>query len=373
MRTWARYCARVALAALMTILAGCSLVSLKTPEKPLATRDLNARILTHEFSGRFTVAVERTADEIAAATDDPVVRLNALRWKIATSSASRRAASQMAPMPSLLDTWAFTVQMNEFLDSGNGKSLFAAGQPRAVALSADLAQEAEEVARRVTEAGEFEHDRGFVKEYAHAHPIESLDFVRASLLDIWTRDAGAKTRLVDSLGTIPEALAEAGDLLRMYGDTAPSQMLWRAQLAAQESGISSKDVQTALQRLDERLARLSVMADATPELVHGVVSDVRKQFDLSLGEMMGAMHTEGLALSATVSAERQATMSAVDGERAAVAADAARIARQVISDAGDEVRRLVREALLLVIALALVILGLPFAAGYFVGRAHRRA
>ena len=43
---------------------------------------------------------------------------------------------------------------------------------------------------------------------------------------------------------------------------------------------------------------------------------------------------------------------------------------QVVADAGAQARTLLREATALVILLALVLLGLPFAAGYFVGRAR---
>src|SRR3989440_5430528 len=46
-----------AAAALLLCVAGCSLISLKTPERPLSSRDLNARILTREFSYHF-IAVE---------------------------------------------------------------------------------------------------------------------------------------------------------------------------------------------------------------------------------------------------------------------------------------------------------------------------
>jgi hypothetical protein len=74
-----------ALAALIASVASCSQISLKSPEKPLSTRDLNARILTHEYAAHFIAAVEQTADQIAAASEDPAVRLSALRWKIAAS------------------------------------------------------------------------------------------------------------------------------------------------------------------------------------------------------------------------------------------------------------------------------------------------
>ena len=356
---------------LMAGVAGCSLISLKSPEKPLSPRDLEARILTREYSTRFIGAVDQTADQISANTEDSATRLNALRWKIAAAGKSQHAAGQMAPMMGLLDTWALSRQMSDYLANGSGRALFGTEQKLAVTLAADLSREAEDLVRRLTTPDEFDNDRRFIDDYVRAYPIENLHFVRASLVDYWTRDAGAKFKLVDTLGTVPEALADAGDRLRMYGDTGPSQLLWQAQLAVQETGISGKDLRAALQRLDERIARLYAMVDATPKMVDGVVRDAGLRFDSRWTEMMRDVRDEGTTLSGSLSAERQAAVSALDAERAAVAADAARIVNQVVSEAGEEVRRLVRETLLLIIALAIVILGLPFAAGYFVGRARR--
>lgn len=356
---------------LMAGVAGCSLISLKSPEKPLSPRDLEARILTREYSTRFIGAVDQTADQISANTEDAETRLNALRWKIAAAGKSQHAAGQMAPMIGLLDTWALSMQMSDYLGDGAGHALFGTQQKLAVTLAADLSREAQDLVRRLTTPDEFDQERRFIDDYVRAYPIENLHFARASLVDYWTRDSGAKLKLVDTLGTVPEALADAGDRLRMYGDTGPSQLLWQAQLAVQETGISGKDLRAALQRLDERIARLYAMVDATPKMVDGVVRDAGVRFDSSWTEMMRDVRYEAKTLSGSLSAERQAAVSALDAERAAVAADAARIVNQVVSEAGEEVRRLVRQTLLLVIALAIVILGLPFAAGYFVGRARR--
>jgi hypothetical protein len=367
-----RWPARAAACALLLAsIASCSLVSIKSPEKPLSARDLNARLLTHEYSAHFITAVEQTADQISAASADPAVRTNALRWKIAASAKSERAASQVVPMMGLLDTWALSVQMQQYLTEGAGRAAFASQQSQAVTLAAQLATQAQDLARRLTSADEFEHDQRFIDDYVRAHPIESLQFARASIMDQWSQDSGVQVRLVDSLGTVPEALANAGDLLRMYGDTGPSQMTWNAQLAVLESGLSAKDLQTAVQRLDEHLAALSGVADQTPALVRSVVRDVDTRVNASFTEMIGALHTEGRTLSGSMSTERQATMQALDVERTAVSADAARIASQVIAEAGDQARRLLREALLIVIVMALVLLALPFAAGYLVGRARR--
>jgi hypothetical protein len=350
--------------------AGCSLISLKSPEKPLSKRDLDARILTREFSARFIAGVSKTADDIAAGAPDSATALNALRWKIAAVGQSQRAASQMAPMMGVLDTWALSLQMSNYLATGEGRDLFEREQPLAVTLAANLVHEAEDLAKRLTTPDEFARYQRFILEYAESNPIESLHFARASVVDLWTRDAGAGTKLVDSLGTVPEALADAGDRLRMYGETGPSQVLWQAELAAQEAGLGGTDVKAALQRLDERVGRLYELADATPKMVNGMVRDAGVRFDASWADMMRDVRDEGMTLSGTLSVERQAALNALEMQRSAVTQDVDRISKQVISQAGDEVRRLVREALLLMIAFVLVLLGVPFVAGYAVGRAR---
>src|SRR5579864_3470645 len=121
---------------LLAALAGCSLLSFKSPERPLSTRDLNARILTRELSAQFVSAVVRCADGITATDKDPLVLDNTLRWEIAAIGESRRAATRMAPMMSLLDTWTLAVQMEAFTAEGApGAALFGTHQPAVQAIS----------------------------------------------------------------------------------------------------------------------------------------------------------------------------------------------------------------------------------------------
>jgi hypothetical protein len=158
-----------ACALLLASLASCSLITLKSPEKPLSARDLNARLLTHEYSAHFIAAVEQTADQISSASADPAVRQNALRWKIAASAKSERAASQVVPMMGLLDTWALSVQMHQYLAEGAGRAVFTSQQPLAVSLAEQLTAQAQDMARRLTAPDEFAHDQRFVEDYARAH------------------------------------------------------------------------------------------------------------------------------------------------------------------------------------------------------------
>jgi len=109
--------------------------------------------------------------------------------------------------------------------------------------------------------------------------------------------------------------------------------------------------------------------DAAQELRAGL-REAFDRLDASARATAAAVHTERLALFEQIQEQREAFLAATDAQRKALTADAARIADKVVRTSGEEVRRFTREAVLLFILLALVLLGLPFAAGYLVGRAR---
>jgi hypothetical protein len=377
LRPWARLsgCAALALA-----VSGCSLISLKSPERPLSATELNARLLTRELAAHFWADVAHVGQDIAASEHDPAVLENSLRWELGAVSESRHAAMQMAPMMSLLDTWALALQMQAFAaEGGAGGALFGAHAAAIRAASDGFAADAQSVAERLLAPREFSEYRNFVDSYVREHPLQDLTFARASVVQLWARKQGADTKLIDSLGTIPEALGDVAQRMQIYSDTVPSQVVRETQLALRESGYSQGDVRSALKQLDERLARLSAVAESTPELVHEVTGEVRQslrvvleRLDASSRAATEALHTERIALFADLRAEREAVLAAFDEQRKALAVDAAGIAREVVQSAGVQVRYLAGEILLLLIVLAVIVLGLPFAAGYMVGRARAR-
>ncbi len=363
---------------LLLTVAGCSLLTLKSPERPLPPRDLNARILTRELSMQFLAAVSRCADDIAATERDPQVLDDTLRFEIGAVAESRRAATRMAPLMSLLDTWALAAQLEAFTAAGApGGALFGAHQAAVRDLAANFADDAQGLAQRLLTPQELATWQAFVAQYVREHPLADLSFARVSVIELWSRAQKGSTPLIDTLGTIPEALADASDRLEIYGDTVPPQLMRATQLALRQSGYAQGDVQAALRRLDERLERLTAVAESAPELVHGAEAEVRASLREVLAGLEAssraageALHAERTALFADLQGERQAVVAAVDAQRKALAEDAARVSASVVKDAGAQLRDLAAEVLLLLIVLAVVVLGLPFVAGYLVGRAR---
>ena len=88
--------------------------------------------------------------------------------------------------------------------------------------------------------------------------------------------------------------------------------------------------------------------------------------------MLRTLRTEREALAANIASERENAVAAFDTERARISADAAQISARAVDTSWREIHKLVREALLLTILIMFVLLGLPFGAGYLVGR-HRLA
>jgi hypothetical protein len=360
-------------------LTGCSLISLKTPEVPLSTQELNARLLTRDQASQFMEATGRWGGNVAASEQDPVVFEHCLRWEIESVSASRRAALQLAPMMGLLDTWALAVQMQGFVSAGGaGAALFGTHQAAVREMSDNFADGMQTVARRLMTPHDFSEYQRFVAAYVQEHPLRDLKFQRPSIVELWSREKGGETKLIDTLGTIPEALADAEQRMQIYGDTVPRQALRASQLALRTSGYSKDEVQAALQRLDERLARLTAVAESAPELLQGAEDEVRQsvrevlnRLDATTSETAATLHTERAALFADLQSEREALVAAVDVQRRELAEDAARVLDRLVKASGAEVRRLTWEVMLLMILFSIVLLGLPFAAGYLVGRAAR--
>ncbi|MBV8145635.1 MAG: hypothetical protein JO184_11560 [Gammaproteobacteria bacterium] len=371
-------CAAAAMLLVQVTLAGCSLISIKSPERPLSTRDMNARVLTRELTTHFLEASARSTDNILASESDPLVIEHTLRWELGVIEVSRDAETQLAPLMSLLDTWALALQLQRFMSEGApGGKLFGTHQAALRELTGNYADDAQSLARSLLTPKEFSEYQTFVSGYVRDHPFQDLRFARPSVPTEWSRQKGAESSLLDEVGTIPQALADTSQRLQIYGDTVPQQAVRRTQLAMRESGYAPSEVRAALARLDERLERLTAVAEGSPEMVRGAEAELRAglrelmvRMDSSMRAGAEAVHAEREALFAEIQQERAALFAAVDVQRQALTADAARIGDQLVRSSGEQVRHFTRQALVLVILLIAVLFGLPFVAGYLVGRAR---
>jgi hypothetical protein len=74
------------------VLAGCSLLTIKSPEIPLTPREQEARLLTRDFAAHFATSVTQLIDE-ATPPDSPAIRSQALRLKLGAVTAITRTST----------------------------------------------------------------------------------------------------------------------------------------------------------------------------------------------------------------------------------------------------------------------------------------
>jgi hypothetical protein len=357
-------------------LAGCSLLTIKSPETPLTAREQEARLLTRDYAAHFATTVAHLIDDAPYGDTGSANRSQALRLKLGAVTEITRASTGLSPTASLLDTWAFSVQFRDFLVTGAGAHFLGSAQPDVSRGATLLAAEADALARKVTD-NDYDRDRTFVLAYARRYPLENADLVRPSVLSAWIIEEHDRSPL-RAEGTVAQALGDVSDRMRIYSERVPAMSLWQAELALDRAGLDDASYRTALRNLDGQLERISKLADASPELAHEAIGELREsirttgdRLDASWVQTLRTLRVEREALAANIAAERESVTAAFDTERARMSADAAQITASAVDTSWRELRKLVREVLLLMILLTVVMLGLPFAAGYWVGR--RRA
>jgi hypothetical protein len=367
----------VLLSVALSALPACSLLSIKTPETPLTLREQEARLLTRDYAEHFNEVMIRVIDDAAAGQTDPAVRALALQLKLGVVSQSTRAATGLSPIGSLIDTWAFALQLRDYLDSGSGAALLGGAQSDVRSHADGLADEADVLAKKVT-ADDYPRYQAFVKRYTFRYPLEGPDCQRTSVLSIWSAEENDKAPLRVA-GTVAQALGDVSDRMRIYGQEIPAVSLWEAERALDRSGIDAASYRATFRSIDTQLAKISTLAETSPALAHEAIAELRRslgessdRLDNAWTQMLQTLRIERAALAANIASERESLTAAADVERAHISADAAKIAERAVDKSWSEIRALVREALLLLIVLAVVVLGLPFAAGYFLGR-HRSA
>jgi hypothetical protein len=359
------------------VLTGCSLLTIKSSETPLTAREQEARLLTRDYAAHFATTITHLIDDAPRTDADSASRPQALRLKLGAVTEITRASTGLSPMASLLDTWAFSIQFRDFLTTGAGADLLGNAQTSARLGATRLAAEADALAQKVLER-DYPRYHTFVLAYVQRYPLESADLVRASVLSAWMLEEHDKSPM-RAVGTVAQALGDVSDRMRIYSERVPVMSLWQAELAFDRAGIDSASYRTALRNIDAQLARISKLADTTPELAHEAIAELRAslrtssdRLDASWIQMLRTLRVEREALAANIANEREGITVAFDTERARISADAAQITAQAVDTSWRELRKLVRETLLLTILLALVMLGLPFAAGYLVGRRRGR-
>lgn len=362
----------------LVFLSSCSLfsVDLNTGVEPLPSRELNTRILVHEFANDFSNQVEQLADSIINTTNDKDVKLNALYWKINAIGMSRQVIFQTVPYVSLVDTWTFCKQQSDFLNVGEGNALFSEFQANANRVAKKLETDIALIARVVSSRRDYNIYKKFVEQYAKDHPFEDVFFNRGSILtEVNAALGNADSTAVNTVGTMPEAVSDLSSRMNDYSNNIPKMARWRTQAYLYEAGIDSVDIKAVMDSINLLTSRISYIAKNSPELLDSAIMKLNKELtplvnrlDKKWSETLWKMGEERIALMESLDQQRLALSETVAEEREVIMADLNVLAKELVEQSWVHIKELIVKSLFLILLILIVMLGIPFSLGYITGR-----
>ena len=354
---------------LVGLINGCSLVTIESPSEPLTTKEVNARILTHDFAIRYANAVEHSADSIIETSEVFPVRVNALRWKISAYTAIREAALRESPPVGMIGTWALCVQMNAFFRDGPGDTLFGDMHELALKVSDGLETEIDSLVRSFTTLEEYERAGEFVKYYAKRYPFQDLTFKREPIMRAWNLYTGVPdSAAVKTVGDLPQTVTDLASRINIQSTHLPKETLWQIQMLLVEAGLTGPEAQEAMDSLRVDISKFADLAEASPEMLDSSLQRLSRDLEALLASV-DRQRKETLEV---LSREREAVTVALQGERVAIMEQLDVFSQVTLDKTYATLRDVVNTALLYGIIFSILVLSVPFAIGYIVGKVMGR-
>lgn len=353
-------------------LTGCSLlkVSVATGD-PLSKEQMNVRTMTRGFYYDMAGEVARAADSIVAASPDVNVRIAAVRWKIRATRAGVTAAMQGIPDVALADLWILCRRMNEAFAGAPDSLLFGPQSDIARDAARRLDRRAGRLARQVLPDDRYTLMEGFVADYVRENPASEGDETDNTTL-AWLeylRAAGVESGY--ATGSIAEVLADVNDRLSGQTQQMSNSIGWSKDIFEMQLGQDSLRMQVGAQldSLERSFARIVAVAENLPEISDKVLEELNRQAT----QLIWTMNASVDNAFADFDRQRGELQQYVSREREALVEQLRTTGGDLVRTMLDALPGLVGKILLYVVLALAVLVGGPFALGFWLGGVRARA
>ena len=332
---------------------------------------MNVRTMTRGFYYDMAGEVARAADSIIGASDRLEVRTAAVRWKIRATRAGVTAAMQSIPDVAMADLWILCRRMNEGFAATPDSLLFGAQSDIARETAARLDRRAARLAGRLLPAERYALMERFVDEFMRDNPVTESDGADNTTL-AWLeflRENGVEPAY--AVGSIAEVLADVNDRVSSQTQQLASSVGWSKDILEMQLQQDSlrMEVGARLDSLERSFTRIVVVAEHLPEISDRVLDELNKQ----VTQLIYTMNYSVDNAFADFDRQRDELQRYVTGERQALVEQLRQTAGEVVRTTLDAVPGLVGKVLLYVVLALAVLIGGPFALGFWLGGVRARA
>jgi hypothetical protein len=321
----------------LTFLSACSLNTKPAQPQVMEKQGVTAPVESFRLavlgqSQEISEAIERAADTIAVQSTVPTVRVNALEWKLVSSTELQSAALARDPAVALADVILFTLQMQAFLTTGQGKDVFGALQPIAVAVVGQSLARELALVDQVSPPGSTTRWLGILEPYAASHPITSPYVGRVALTDSIGQALAVDRGALAAVGDIELTARLLDKRIEQIQRSLLKQARWQAELlmadAAKQPVVDS--MVRDLNRITSSIERITGVTEELPDLVTRERIAVLQAVTGERIAALEAITAERIALLEALASERATVIDALHEERVATLKDAEATAQRLI-------------------------------------------
>ncbi len=359
---------------LIFCLYSCSLLkfSVESGIEPLPKQELNTRMAVHSFYQDFVKGMVLVSDSILQTTSNDTLKTNVLRLKIAATEICTSTAYQTVPKSSLMDTWVFCEQLDEYFASEQAKGLFGDYLPLYNYEMENQKNQIEKIAKSLYSGSQYKSLKSFVEEYAESHPQKSMDFSLVNTRpDLLTYLQIPDTSYVETVGSTPEVFNDLTDRISVYNTQLKNQISWQKEIWA----IQWKGDTLATQFLSKAdsisvlLKDLAIIAQESPEMMGIIAVRMREELSPLVADMSGGMKDAAMQLSR----DREQLQQFIAEQRVVLVEDLNTTGSAFIKDTSEGIALIIQKSafaiILLLIVMVVIIFGLPFTLGFYLAKA----
>lgn len=351
-------------------LTGCSLLKLSLDSgKELPEEDARVRVMTRGLYYDLSNELVAAADSIAQ-SDDVRTRIRAIRWKMRTTRAAVSAAMQSIPDVALADTWILCRRMESAFAELPDSSLFGPYSSLARDVTGRMALRCDSVARSALDKARYPLMREYVERYVAENPMTDGTVAPNTTL-AWLdfmKEKGVEVSYAS--GSIADVVADMSDRLSGQTGQAVNSLAWTKDILEieWERDSTALTVQARMDSLERKFERIVVVMENLPQ----ISDDVMQMFNKNVESLMGTMEQTLDVAFGQVDRQRMEIQNYVSAEREAALDQGRVIADGMLADVMDRLPALVSRTAVWLALLAVVVLGLPFAAGFWAGMLRER-
>lgn len=353
-------------------LAGCSLlkVSVSTGD-PLSKEQMDVRTMTRGFYYDMAGEVARAADSIVSLSPDLGVRVAAVRWKIRATQAGLSAAMQGIPDVALADLWILCRRMDAVFSAAPDSLLFGTQSPIARETARRLERRLDRLARQLLPEERYGLMARFVEGYLHENPVSEGDETDNTTL-AWLeylRENGVEHAY--ATGSIAEVLSDVNDRVSGQAQQLSNSVSWSKDIFEMRFEQDSLRLQLGMQldSLERNFARIVAVAEHLPEISDRMLTELNGQ----ITQLIRTMDASVDQAFTDFDRQRSELQYYVTREREALVEQLRQTGDELVRTTLDAVPGVIGQMLLYFVLAVAVLVGGPFALGFWLGGVRSRS